>query len=73
MAAILILANPVREDRHTLLACEYYQGWQAAFDDAEDAFRAWCAAPYGRKPDACGAYRAAADREDAAAAFWMAA
>jgi hypothetical protein len=47
-------------------------GLAGRLDDAEDAFRAWCAAPYGRKPDAYGAYRAAADREDAAAAFWMA-
>jgi len=42
--------------------------WELARDDAQLAFRLWCHAPYGTKRDAFTAYRAAADREDHAAA-----
>ena len=58
-------------DRHTLLPCEIYQAWQAANDEAELAFHAWCAAGYGRKADAYAVYRAACDREDVAAERWL--
>lgn len=59
------------DDRHALLACEVYQAWQAAYEEAEEAFRAWCAAGYGRKAEAYAVYGAAVDREDAAAERWL--
>jgi hypothetical protein len=49
------------------LAGERYQAWQAARDEARDAFRGWCAARVDDRRDAYAAHRAAADREDAAA------
>jgi hypothetical protein len=42
--------------------------WELARDEAHLAFRLWCHAPTDRKRDAYTAYRAAADREDVAAA-----
>ena len=62
----------VTRHRHTLLPCEIYQAWQAASEECDEAFQAWCAAAYGRKADAYAVYRAAADREDVAAARWLA-
>jgi hypothetical protein len=59
------------DDRHALSPCEIYQAWQAAWQDAEDAFQDWCSVGYGRKADAYAVYRAATDREDAAAACWL--
>ena len=46
--------------------------WELARDEAGLAFRLWCHAPYGFKREAYHAYRAAADREDVAAATFMA-
>jgi hypothetical protein len=66
-------AMPDSGHQHELLPCEYYQAWLAAFDDAEEAWLAWCAAPFRRKQEAATVYRAAVDREDAAAACWLAA
>ncbi len=72
MAAIELIADPLPLDRRRdYLACEIYQAWQAAFDDAQEAFLAWSAAPYGRKHEAYTVYRAACDREDAAADRWL--
>jgi hypothetical protein len=45
--------------------------WETARDQANLAFRFWCAAPYGHKAEAFTAYRAAADREDVAVAAMM--
>ena len=59
-------------DRHALPPCEIYQAWQAASDEAELAFQAWCAAGSGRKAEAYAVYRAATDREDVAAERWLA-
>jgi hypothetical protein len=41
--------------------------WHAARDEALAAYDAWCEAERGDKADAYVVYRAAADREDAAA------
>ena len=70
----MLLSDPVSPAtrRHVLLPCETYQAWQAAQEDAEDAFRQWCASPFGRKAEAYAVYRAAADREDAATDHWLA-
>ena len=66
-------ATASASDRHALLPCEVYQSWKAASEDAEEAFLAWCAAAYGHKAEAYAIYRAATDREAAAAAHWLAA
>ena len=42
--------------------------WELARDEAHLAFHHWCHAPQRNKRDAYTAYRAAADREDLAAA-----
>lgn len=42
--------------------------WRAAADEATEAYRAWCAAPRARRQDAYAVYRAAEEREAAAAA-----
>jgi hypothetical protein len=41
--------------------------WLAASDEATAAYDAWCAADTGGRREAYAMYRAAADREDAAA------
>jgi len=41
--------------------------WQAAAEDAAQAYRAWCDAPRAQREDAYAAYRAAEEREAAAA------
>ena len=68
---LITAAMPDPDHRHELLTCEYYQAWLVAFDDAEEAWLAWCAEPYGRKREAYAAYRAAVEREDAAAVCWL--
>jgi hypothetical protein len=73
MTALLTALDTPPDERHVLLPCEVYQAWQAAFDDAEEAFRSWSAAPARQRSDAYAAYRAAADREDVAADRWLAA
>ena len=57
--------------KHQWAPCDYYHAYEAARSDAADALAEWCAAPCGAKRDAFLAYRAAADREDAAAWAWM--
>jgi hypothetical protein len=52
-------------------SCELYQAYGAARQEADLALAAWCAAPYGAKGKAFVVYRAAADREDAAAQAWL--
>jgi hypothetical protein len=66
-------ATASASDRHALLPCEIYQSWKAAAEDADEAFRAWCAAAGGQQAEAYAVYRAASDREDAATAHWLAA
>lgn len=41
--------------------------WHAAAEDAAHAYRAWCDAPRAQREDAYAAYRAADEREAAAA------
>jgi hypothetical protein len=53
------------------LAYERYRAWTGARDDARAAFRRWCAANVDDRADAYAAYRAAADREDAAADWFL--
>jgi hypothetical protein len=60
-------------ERPPLPSWELYQVWHAAFDEADEALAAWNAAPVPLRADAFAAYRAATDREDAAAARWIAA
>jgi hypothetical protein len=55
----------------TLSTNDRRMAWESARDDAHLAFRVWCHAPYGTKREAYTAYRAAADREDSAAAALM--
>ena len=43
------------------------QTWQAAAQDAAHAYRAWCEAPLSQRGDAYAVYRAAEEREAAAA------
>jgi hypothetical protein len=50
---------------------ECYQAYEAARDEAALALRDWHSAPYGAKRPAFAIYRAAADREDAAADAWL--
>lgn len=53
------------------LACELYQAWEAARDEASAALRHWRAAAVDDRRDAYTTYRAAADREDAAAECFL--
>jgi hypothetical protein len=46
--------------------------YRGARDDAELSLAGWRSAPSGAKRDAFAFYRAAADREDAAAQAWLA-
>lgn len=50
---------------------ELYPAYQAARDEVQAALLYWRAAPRERKRDGFAIYRAAADREDAAALAWM--
>jgi hypothetical protein len=56
---VLVLPGPPEEDGDPLAAA-----WKAARDDAMSAYQAWLD---GTGPDAFAVYRAAADREEAAA------
>jgi hypothetical protein len=49
------------------LADEIYMAWSAAKLECHQALEAWCAAGRGERADASCAYRAALDREEAAA------
>lgn len=55
----------------TLSPNDRRMAWECARDEAHLAFRLWCHAPYGHKREAYVTYRAAADREDSAAAALM--
>jgi hypothetical protein len=50
---------------------ELYSAYQAAREDVEQALAHWRAARRPQKRDGFAIYRAAADREDAAALAWM--
>ena len=52
---------------------ELYQAYQCARDEAASALASWRSVPFKARPDAYAAYRAAVDREDAAADAWLAA
>jgi hypothetical protein len=70
-----IIDTPARSDpvAHTLLPCEIYHLWRVAFEEADRALADWRCAPVSARAEAYAAYRAAADREDAAARQWLAA
>jgi hypothetical protein len=51
--------------------CQLHQAWESAREDTELALAGWCVAPPGGRRDAFAVYRAAADREDAAAVAWL--
>jgi len=51
--------------------CDLYHAYQSAREEAECALNDWWTAPHGTKGDAFAVYRAAADREDAAAVAWL--
>lgn len=50
---------------------ELYQVWRGAFEEADLALADWRCAPVALRADAYAVYRAAADREDAAAEQWL--
>jgi hypothetical protein len=58
-------------DQRLAAYSEPRQAWRAARDDATLAYLCWRDAPRDRKADAYAVYRAAADREDAAAGAWL--
>jgi hypothetical protein len=58
--------------QHRLPPWEVYQAWRAAFADADEALGGWRRASPFERAAAYAVYRAAADREDAAAADWLA-
>jgi hypothetical protein len=51
--------------------CELYQAYEAARDDARVALADWNSASFRDRRAAFTVYRAAADREDAAANAWL--
>jgi hypothetical protein len=51
--------------------CEIYQAYESAREEAESALADWRSAPTSAWRDAFTRYRAAADREDAAALAWL--
>ncbi|MDQ3093122.1 MAG: hypothetical protein M3R46_15995 [Actinomycetota bacterium] len=53
-------------------AVELCDAWRTAQWDVIRAYADWCAAPPATRQDAYVAYRAAADREGAAAGVWQA-
>jgi hypothetical protein len=53
--------------------CDFYAAYQDARDEVECCLIAWREAPLERRADAFAVYRAAADREDVAAAAWLSA
>lgn len=53
------------------LPCELYRIWRSARDEARAALDAWNARPFNERSEAYAVYRAAADREDAAAECFM--
>lgn len=73
MAPATLQERVVSRWQHVLPPWELYQVWQAAFAEADAALGAWFRAPAGDRAAAYAAYRAAADREDVAAAHWLAA
>jgi hypothetical protein len=50
---------------------ELYRAYESASEEVESALASWHVAPFGLRRDAFVAYRAAADREDAAAFAWL--
>jgi hypothetical protein len=55
----------------TATTANHYQAWQAAHLEATFAYLDWRDAAPEHRRDAYAVYRAAADREDAAAASWL--
>jgi hypothetical protein len=63
---------PLESESRALLACEVYHLWRVAFEEADRALADSRRARVAGRADAYAAYRAAADREDAAARHWLA-
>lgn len=63
MAGLLSAMGTTTTPTETVLR----SAWEAAADEAADLLRTWCAASPIWRGDAQAAYRAAADREEAAA------
>jgi hypothetical protein len=74
MSTVAITRTAAQRERApaTLLACEIYHLWRVAFEEADRALADWRDAPVPARAQAYAAYRAAADREDAAARHWLA-
>lgn len=64
-------AQPEPRPAEPLPPWELYQAWRAAFEETEQALADWRSGPVANRADAYAVYRAAADREDAAAAHWF--
>lgn len=56
---------------HEWTPCELYQAYEAARDEAELALAHWSTVPHHARREAFTVYRAAADRENAAAFGWL--
>jgi hypothetical protein len=56
---------------HEWSPCDLYHAYQSAREEVESALTDWWTAPQGTRRDAFAVYRAAADREDAAALAWL--
>jgi hypothetical protein len=56
---------------HEWTPCELYQAYECARDDAELALRRWNFAGRQYKREAFAVYRAAVERENAAAFAWL--
>jgi hypothetical protein len=52
-------------------AADHYGAYEAARGEAEEALAHWCTAPAAHRREAFAVYRAAAEREYAAAVGWL--
>ena len=56
---------------HTLEPSDLYGFYRSALDEAESALADWWSAAVARRREAYAVYRAAAEREHAAAVAWL--
>lgn len=66
-----ISAAVTTRPRLFLPSWELYQAWRAACEEVDLALTDWRCAAVPARADAYAVYRAAADREDAAAEHWL--
>jgi hypothetical protein len=57
--------------KHEWSPCDLYHAYESAREEAESALADWSTALHSTRGDAFAVYRAAADREDAAAIAWL--